>query len=188
VLRDDSAAVLCYPLTWLVDDDGRRLEQYARDIEVREPRPSARFMRVRGYMFMNNAQAGLIRLSALRRTQLERSYPYGDMVLMAELALYGTFRLLPEPLFFRRVGGTSMSRNLSPEELQRFLDPARPAPSGGLMLRTQLDCMHSAMRAPIGWLEKLRAARYVASCAYTERQVIWRELARRRRSQPRPAP
>ena len=97
-LRADPGAVLCYGKTDLMDENGRSFEVYADDRAFVEERPSERFLRVLELLKLNNAQCGVFRLDVLRRTRLDRPYPTGDMALMAELALYGTFRMLPEVL------------------------------------------------------------------------------------------
>jgi hypothetical protein len=176
VLRDDDRAVLCYPRTWLVDDDGNKLRQYDRDIEVLEARPSRRFARVRDDMGMNNAQSGVLRLDKLLQTPLERAYPHSDMVLMAELALLGTFRLVPEPLFYRRVSPDSLSRNLSAGELKRFLDPMRSSNFRFPAWYRHADCLMSALRSPISLREKIATLAFAARRAFGERGALWDDV------------
>ncbi|HEY7378102.1 MAG TPA: glycosyltransferase [Steroidobacteraceae bacterium] len=178
VLRRDPRTVLCYPRTWLVDEAGVKLEQYALDIEVLEERPSSRFEYVREHLFMNNAQSGLIRLAPLRQTGLERPYPHGDMILMAEIALYGTWRLLPEALFYRRIDSQSVTRNLPKAELQAFLSPGRRSMPELQHLRENLDCVRSVLRAPIGLKERAAALRHIARRAYYSRHQLWSDVSK----------
>lgn len=174
-LRSDPQVVLSYPLTVFVDEDGAQ-ERYLKDIDVIEERPSDRFVRIRAFLEMNNAQSGVIRLSALRRTQLERSYAHGDMIMMAELALYGKYRLVQEPLFFRRVDRDSMSRHLAQADLQRFLAPKRNPRFALQSIRQHLDSAWSVLRASIGVREKARALTYVLKRAYWERHGIFGDI------------
>jgi glycosyltransferase involved in cell wall biosynthesis len=187
VLRNDDRIALCYPLTWMIANDGTR-EVYGGDIDVLQETPSGRFIHLREHLKMNNAQAGVIRLCALRRTRLERTYPHGDMILMAELALYGQYRLLPEALFFRRVDKKSMSFNLSAEELVHFMDPTRRPRSTMISVSRHIDSTWSVLRAGIGVKQTIKALRYIARRAYGERRAICKELATfagiRRPSQP----
>jgi glycosyltransferase involved in cell wall biosynthesis len=176
VLLNDNSIALCYPLTWMVDEDGTR-KVYTGDIDVLEDTPSQRFIHIRQHLSMNNAQAGVIRLSALRRTRLERSYPHSDMILMAELALYGKYRLLPEPLFFRRTDKPFMSHKLSPEDLVHFIDPTRHPRFTMISLSRHIDSIWSVLRAGIGVKETFAALRYIAQRAYRERRAVYRELA-----------
>jgi glycosyltransferase involved in cell wall biosynthesis len=176
VLLNDERVALCYPLTYMVAEDGSR-EVYTGDIDVPEDTPSQRFIHIRQHLLMNNAQAGVIRLSALRRTRLERSYPHSDMILMAELALYGKYRLLPEPLFFRRNDKQFMSHKLSPDELVHFIDPTRHPRFTLVSVSRHIDSIWSVLRARIGPKGTSEALRYIAKRAYRERRAIYRELA-----------
>jgi glycosyltransferase involved in cell wall biosynthesis len=159
VMDSDPRVVLCYGRTELIDDAGQSLGIYAGDIDIRQERPSERFARVYSGLAMNNAQCGLIRLDVLRTTRLDRPYPAGDMVLMAELALRGHFVLLPEVLLYRRSAERSSSSKLSTEELQEFFAPGRPAadPISYLAWRKHIDYLWTTVSTPIPWPERLRS-------------------------------
>jgi len=178
-LEADTSLVLCYGRTALIDDDGRVFEQYDRDRQFREARASARFRRACMEMHLNNAQSAVIRLRELRATGLERAFPEGDMVLMAELALHGGFRLLPEVLFYRRMGRNSTTRYMNATERAAFRDPATVGrveytvwPSTGALLR-------SVVRAPIGMRERAESAAFVLRQLWWQRSLAWRELKQR---------
>lgn len=175
VLRREPAVVLCYGRTCLVDNRGNSLGLYGHDLAVEDERPSVRFAQVRNRLALNNAQCSVMRLDKLKQTRLGRSYPAGDLILTAELALYGTFRLLPDVLLYRRMDKGSASRYLSAEELRIFLDPDS-ARQGFTAWRTHLDSCWSVLRSPIGWREKLAALEFVARCAYWDRKDLWRDL------------
>jgi glycosyltransferase involved in cell wall biosynthesis len=175
VLRNDTSIVLAYPRTVLIDDHDEILEQYEKDLEVLDPSPSKRFIRVATGMALNNAMCGLIRLDVLRKTRGERGYPAGDMVLMAELVLHGGFKLIPEYLFFRRVDQASTARYLSKEKLAHFLKPK----GGGMALphwRKYGDYFWSLIRTPISISEKAHAMTSVARWVYWERGKLLAEL------------
>jgi hypothetical protein len=175
VLRREDAAVLCYGRTCLIDGHGQETGLYDIDLAFQDVRASDRFIAVRSKMGLNNAQSGLIRLKTLRQTRRERLYPGGDMILMAELALHGTFVLLPEVLFYRRMAEGAASRFLSNRELRAFLDPDSVS-KGFTTWRRDWDCCWSVLRTPIGWAEKLRALGFVARCVSWDRRELWREL------------
>jgi len=175
VLRNDPSVVLCYGRTELIDDHGESIGIFGGDIDVSNALPSDRFIRVHNELMLNNAQSGLIRLSALRATRGERVYPTGDMTLMAELALYGGFRLLQERLLLRRMDKKSSARFLSNGELARFLRPQ----GGGLSLpifRRFADYYWSVLRSRIGVREKLRAVRAVTRWAIWERHKLYADV------------
>jgi hypothetical protein len=119
---------------------------------------------------------GLIRLDVLRCTRLERKYPAGDMVFMAELALLGPFALLPDVLFHRRMSKEAASRFLSRAELQHFIDP-RSAGRGTMNhWRLQRDYIAIVACAPVGFREKLRCLTVTARHAYWDGPQLWQDL------------
>jgi glycosyltransferase involved in cell wall biosynthesis len=175
VLQREDEAVLCYGRTRFIDGSGNKLGLYEYDLSFEQRRPSERFISVRNRMNLNNAQQGLIRLQALRQTRLERPYPGSDLIMMAELALRGTFRLLPDVLLYRRMEKGAASRFLSDRELRAFLDPDS-AHKGFTAWRRHWDCWWSVLRAPIVWKEKAAALDYVVRSAYWDRRELWRDL------------
>jgi glycosyltransferase involved in cell wall biosynthesis len=177
VLRADPSVVLCYGRTRLIDESDQPLEHSGDiDIDVGEDLPSARFTRVCTDLTLNNAQCGVFRLSTLRRTRLDRPYPTGDLALMAELSLYGKFRLLPEILLLRRMSRDTFTSMLTPAEKQRVYDPNARQPTKAIRLRRHVDNMISIARAPIPVLEKLRATRSALRFIRWDRDVLCREL------------
>jgi glycosyltransferase involved in cell wall biosynthesis len=176
VMRHEDDVVLCYGRTCLIDGQSNELGLYEYDLSVEQTRPSERFMCVRSRMNLNNAMHGLIRLQRLRQTRIySRLYPSGDLILMAELALYGTFRRLPDVLFYRRMDEGAASGFLSDRELRVFLAPDS-AHKGFTTWRRHWDCCWSVLRAPIAWEEKMAALNYAVRSAYWDRQQLWSEL------------
>jgi len=175
ILEQDPRVILCYPRTNLVDDSNNPLGIYDGDIAVTDERPSDRYKRIRTRLALNNAQSGLIRVDSLKRTRLERVYPAGDMVLMAELALLGYFWLLPDALFYRRMDKTSASRFLSAVELRQFIDPQSTSNNAFSHWRIHRDHVELIRRSSISALEKLRCAHVVLRHAYWDRPRLWGE-------------
>lgn len=147
-------AVLCYGRTCLVDEDTGEERPYEGDVAIEDGRPSDRFTHLLRALRLNNAQSGLIRLSALRQTGLDRPYPAGDIPLMAELALRGAYVLLPEVLLYRRMGGQTFSGGLVGRAHKEFYGGR----STGVIdtLRRHRDYALGIVRAPIGPREKAR--------------------------------
>jgi glycosyltransferase involved in cell wall biosynthesis len=172
-LRADARVALCYGNTALIDERGEVFGYEENDPEILDDSPGRRFIRVLNELICNNAQSGLIRLSALRKTRLERSYLDGDMVLMAELALYGGYRKLPEIFLHRRQSRGTFSPLLSDAERQQLLT-ARQAPRGSPLLRRHLDRIATAARATLPWREKRIALDYALRSAYWDRGNIVR--------------
>jgi glycosyltransferase involved in cell wall biosynthesis len=176
VLEADPGVVLCYGRTQLTDGDGRPTEVYAGDQDIQLPRPSERFEKVCRELRLNNPMCGVIRTAALRRTGLDRLYPGGDMVLTAELALYGRICLLPEVTLYRRLSEGTFTSMLTPLQAQRMYDPQAVRPLRLLNLRRHLDNFASIARAPIPAMEKLRAYRSAAKLLRWDRRKLWHEL------------
>jgi glycosyltransferase involved in cell wall biosynthesis len=175
-MRADPGVVLCYGRTQLVDEDERPLELYPGDLAFEEPRPTERFRSVCTRLALNNAQCGVVRRDVLMRTRLDRPYPAGDVALMAELALYGRFRLLPDVLLFRRMSAGTFTSYLTRLELQRFYDPGATSPMRLVRARRHLDHVRSILRAPLEGSEALRALAAALRVAWWDRGGLWHEL------------
>jgi len=177
VLESDPRVVLCYGATRLVDELTGAVQPFDGDFSITEEQPSGRLSGLLARMRLNNAMSGLIRMEVLRKTGLDRPYPGGDLVLMAELAMAGKFVLLPHPFLYRRIGGRTFSGLLADKELKQFFDPQASFGLGLNRLRLYIDFFSSVMRASMSLREKGRALTRVARSAY------WDFTVRR----PRPA-
>jgi glycosyltransferase involved in cell wall biosynthesis len=175
-LERDSSLVLCFPRTRFVSEDGQPLRVCEADFEVLAARPRDRFAEVLSRMTVNNAQSGVIRTAALAQTRLDRLYPHGDLVLMAELALMGRFRLLPDVLLDRRADRAHWTAGRSPLELERMFVPDATRARRLLRWRRHADYLYSALRAPIPWAERLAAADFALRHLYWSRRELLDEI------------
>ncbi|MEZ4867877.1 MAG: glycosyltransferase [Caldilineaceae bacterium] len=101
VLDADPDVVLCYTYIKEIDETSQvtRERQLHRGLS---PRPHQRF---RDFVFRDHAceaTYGLMRSAVMARTALQKNYTDSDRVLLCELALYGRFYEIPEPLFYKR--------------------------------------------------------------------------------------
>lgn len=120
VLDRDPSVVLCHANVLFADADlhpipydaksgcyvdarGRPLIRGEPPGLVSSPDPVRRFADVLHRVHFCTEIFGVIRSDALARTSLHRSYYGSDKVLLAELALFGRFAQVPEPLFTKRV-------------------------------------------------------------------------------------
>jgi glycosyltransferase involved in cell wall biosynthesis len=172
----DVEVVLCYGRTCLVDEETGALEEYSGDIAITDDCPHDRFRTLCQTLMLNNAQSGLIRTDALRRTQLDRLYPGGDVALMAELALLGKFLLLPEVLLYRRTGRETFSSRLNATELSLFFDPQKTHSIDLRRLRLNVDFFRVVFRSPISIPEKWKTLQLVFRHAIWDRENLWAEL------------
>lgn len=175
-MEAESDIVLCYGQTCLVDQETGELTEYSGNIEVMEDRPHERFSKLCGSLKLNNAYGGLIRTDVLHRTKLNRLYSGGDIILMAELALMGRFRLLPQTLLYRRMGRETSSNELSASDLAVFLDPQKTHNLDLLHFSTHLGYLGAVLRAPINPLEKLKTLALVCRHAAWDRENLLAEL------------
>jgi glycosyltransferase involved in cell wall biosynthesis len=176
VLESDEGTVLCYGRTWIVDESTDERQLYDGDMAVTDDRPSARFIRVCRMFRLNNALSGLFRLDMLRRTRLNQVYPASDIPLLAEMALLGRFRMLADPLLYRRIGQHSFSSLLSTAKLQELFDPQKVGGCDFRELHRQTDCFRAVVRTPMAPMEKLRSFAAVAHQAYWARRELAAEL------------
>ena len=175
-MEAESDIVLCYGQTCLVDQETGELTEYSGNIELMEDRPHERFSKLCGSLKLNNAYGGLIRTDVLHRTKLNRLYSGGDIILMAELALMGRFRLLPPTLLYRRMGRETSSNELSASDLAVFLDPQKTHNLDLLHFSTHLGYLGAVLRAPINPLDKLKTLALVYRHAAWDRENLLAEL------------
>ncbi len=103
VLDKNSDAVLCMPQTSLIDEHGQYLGDFDYEADGELPDPGERF---RNFTLKNksgNYIYALMRVDSIAKTSPHGSYPSSDLVFIAELALYGPYHIVSEPLYFRRI-------------------------------------------------------------------------------------
>jgi polysaccharide pyruvyl transferase WcaK-like protein len=186
-LEADTSLALCYGRTAFIDDDDREFEVYAHDCEFLDARPATRFRRACLEMRLNNAQSAVIRTAMLKRTGLERPIPESDMPLMAELALHGGFRLLPEKLFFRRMTPSSATRYMSEQQKASFRNPDKAQQVSFVVWPTTREHLRSIARAPMSWRERAECRLFVLRLLWWQRGAALREV-RQRLAMRTPAP
>jgi glycosyltransferase involved in cell wall biosynthesis len=175
-LEADAGAVLAFGQTRFFDEEGKLLDVYDGDFSVTGATPSERFAFVCDHLVLNNAQNAVIRLDVLRQTALDRLYPHGDPVLMAELALHGRWHLLPDVLLHRRTGRENFTPQRTLAEITSIYDPQRTRPLVLIFWRRHWDYCTVAFAAPIPWSERLRTVRYALGRAFRSRRTLLGDL------------
>lgn len=130
ILEADPGVVWCHSRSSHIDADGRLLDESdSLDVSYREREaasPSARFSAVllgdEGCL----DSYGLIRSDAIAQTPLYLPYYGSEKVFMAELALLGRYREIPETLFFARVASQGSGNLQSAAAQQAFVDTSVP--------------------------------------------------------------
>jgi glycosyltransferase involved in cell wall biosynthesis len=91
-------SVLCAPSVVIVDGDGRITGRWHPVADLETPDPSIRLHRLLWSLGETHAFFGLMRSSALRRTNMFQPFLGGDRVLLAELVLLGGIHQLEDEL------------------------------------------------------------------------------------------
>lgn len=101
VLERQPEVVLCYTQTINIDQQGKILGTTT----LNRATSASPYRRFHDLAFRNDycePSYGLIRSDILRRTRLEQDFTGSDRVLLCELAFYGKFFEINEPLFYKR--------------------------------------------------------------------------------------
>jgi glycosyltransferase involved in cell wall biosynthesis len=176
VLNDHSEVVLAYARTTLIDEHGVSLGRYDDRLDIRSPCAPDRFRQVMDRLGLMNVLQGLTRSSALRRTGLLGPYLGSDLVLVAELALYGQFWEVPEPLFFRRMHPDALSGLKNSERQWEYVAPQA---KGGLHLyrwRLLREYLAAVSRSPLPVADRLTLLARIARGAISSRDEFFAEL------------
>ncbi|MCI0427260.1 MAG: glycosyltransferase family 2 protein, partial [Nitrospiraceae bacterium] len=113
-LDSDPELILCHTVTELIDANGDHLAFYDPSVlGTGKARPSDRLAGRLSTAWCKEV-FGVIRLDKLRETVLLGSYVASDQALLAELALWGRFAILPEPLFKNREHQERSTRTAHP--------------------------------------------------------------------------
>lgn len=166
--------VLAYAQTHVIDAEGNVVGSINDGLAAPPGAPPhVRLRRIVRFVVYGNLIYALLRADALRQTRLHGNYPSADYVLLAELALAGEFREVPEPLFLRRLHeGTSVRANPTAASLARWFDPQRrPVRSRTLTL----------FREYVGGIRHAQLTRSERALAYVSFAKSWA----RRQARPR---
>jgi len=177
VLDERPEVVLCFGKTVAIDQEGRMLSPVGDNLVIEDARPSRRFRHVVDHLQYNNVHAGLFRSDSLRKTMLEKPYPSGDLVMIAELALYGLFCEVPQVLFYRREAPGTATKFRSSSEILQLCAPHSTTRRYWPMWRSVFGYFQATLRSPIGVSEKARICRYLLRRCVSYRRNLWNELA-----------
>ena len=162
VLDREPSAILCYAQTVLIDEAGQPLGLGANRCVPGSPDPFLRFRTLMETLALSDPMYGIIRADVLRQTALLGSYPAADLVLLSELALRGTFQIVPETLFFRRDHAQKADRaHPASAGLASWYDPNN---QGKLVLRywrLLVEYVGSITRTPMGLSARARCYVYM---------------------------
>lgn len=176
-MEQNPELILCYPKTFLIDADGKNPTPYEDDLELLQDDPVERFLALLGRIRLAHQHLGLIRTELLRRTHLLGAYTGSDITLLAEMALYGKFKELPERLFYRRFHETSGSwKRRDPEHEAKYYHGVNRRRTGTPMWRGSLGRLAAVHSAPLAPRAKSRLYRHVLLGMLHRRDELWAEL------------
>jgi len=129
----DSGISLAFSRFDYVDEAGEKIRSSAADLTVCGEQVWERIRQLTALQIESTdiywAIFGLIRSSALRKTDLIAPYIASDQTLLFHLALQGRFHQVPDTLFFRREhADESMSANRSTRDRAAWFDSSRTEP------------------------------------------------------------
>lgn len=154
VLERDPSAVLAFPHTVLVDEDGEETTDYDDGSGWDAVRPSERFEFSLTRWGLCNLLYGVIRTDVLGETSLFEDYPGSDLVLQAELAVRGPFRQVQGEFLHRRVHSEATG-GLEDEALAQFYVPGRTDSFEAKYLRLFRGLSSTVLSADVSLSEKM---------------------------------
>jgi glycosyltransferase involved in cell wall biosynthesis len=164
--RDD--VVLVYTRTRYFDAVSGSVLDHADNLDLQGDDAVERYKQCDQRLMANNIMNGVIRLRALRSSTLHGDYPSSDVALMTELALYGKYVEVPQPLFYRRneAGahyGTGMHRVYYPYETYG---------SSRRYWQRMWQMIRGVTRAPVSLSQRARLYDYLARRAWWSRRLL----------------
>lgn len=176
VLDHNPDVVLTYGQTKIIDEHGEVTGSYHDKLNLTDPNAAQRFIDCLSNIGLQNVMYGLMRRDALAHTALLGNYVASDLNLIAEIALYGQFREIPEHLFNRRMHPEASSWARDDNERQRdFWDPSKRK----LIMQTWrsiFEYYKAAARAPIPMKDKGRISYFLLKRAYWRKASMKNEL------------
>ena len=173
VLEKNLDIVLCMPQTDLIDENGQYIGGFDYKVNADISSPQMRF---KDFMFINksgNFIYGLMRLDSVSKTSLHGSFPSSDLVFLAELAFYGTFYVMPEPLFYRRMHAGQSTRGTLRIERNRvaWFDTSLKERIVLPKWRYLFACLKAVKNAPLNVFQRLYCYMQVTRWALMRHQI-----------------
>ena len=171
--------VLVYPRSTVVDEHGAFLWEHSDRLDLRERAPHQRLKRlIWNPPTVGTAHYGLVRTTALRRGRGLQGFVSSDYVFLAELAMMGEFREVPECLLIKRYH-PGMSREINPN-IADLAEWTQPGSSQHLILEywnlfaRHLVAIHGS---PLAFLDRARCyAVFVPNWLRVWRSQLVKEL------------
>jgi glycosyltransferase involved in cell wall biosynthesis len=170
-------AVLSFSKTRFIDVQGRYVCDYDHPLNLATKDRYERFLQFvqPGHIVVETF--AVMRADPLRKTPLIASYIGSDLVLLGELALRGSFVVVPEYLFFHREHPhRSMHAHRDPEARTKWWDTSKSGRYALPMWRMLMGHMVSLMRVRLPMAERARIALGILRRGYWQRPRLANEL------------
>lgn len=170
-LEKNPSAVLAYPQVTVVDENGVFVRNLDNPINTADPSPCRRFSALTRASHIITEVFGVVRRDMLAQTRLIGPFPSADRILLAELALRGSFVNVPERLFLHR-DHSARSHKVLKTAHERA---AWFAPDNRLVFPTWrffAECLDVIRKAPLPTAEKRCCYRSMARLAFKRRQRL----------------
>jgi glycosyltransferase involved in cell wall biosynthesis len=175
VLKSRDDVVIAFGGTCLIDASGAELGEYCDNLDLQQPSASERYITFDERLGLTNIIYGLMRASAMRRTNLmgDGRLRAADVHFMASMVLLGKFVAVPGVLLYRRMHDQAFSSLKDAAQEQNFWKPSKNAPRLPEW-RTHLAYTAAIARAPVPMRDKRRLL------AFSLRRMVWQrsQLAR----------
>jgi glycosyltransferase involved in cell wall biosynthesis len=189
-LDNDPSAVMAYPRTIIIDDNGDERGQHDEQRAIIADRATARIRALLRSWSLCNEIFGLIRTDVLRETRLlSADLPSSDRRLLIELVVRGRFLMVDEHLFYRRIGESSSYGGdrgvptyewLEPEAARQGRFPKKFAKLWGDANRLTIRTMNALLASDLPVPLRLRSATTFAATLTARRTRAWLGRWRRR--------
>ncbi len=170
-------AVLAFTATHRIDEDGNVVETLHSTKTYDFDEPSARLRAYIGDRLKAPPIFGVMRRSVLGKTALLRNYHAADFTFLQELAMWGRFTYIEDPLFMFRLHSEQHSAAPT-QQTASFFNPNQRAPmmSNWLAWGGMVD---SIRRVPMSPAEKLRCLGFAGYWAVRHAGDFGSDLASR---------
>lgn len=157
ILQNHSEVVLCYSAALEIDEDGAPSPHHELPGRTADARAHLRFRDLMRMEHLCEPIFGVMRSRILKRTPMHADFPDSDRCLLAELALYGPFYRIAEPLFFRREHRGRVTRQAaSRQERMAVIRPRRQSRFVFPYFRQFGEYLAAIHRSPLPFGERVR--------------------------------
>ncbi len=163
VLDTHPRVVLAYPLTQMIDEEGREIENpgWIRHLHLVDQSASDRFARyLQAYLWGGDGGQlfGLMRTDMLRATMQHGDFPSADLILIGEFTLWGDIYEVQEPLFIRRLHekNSIYGNDQEIDKIWEWFDPDQKDRVQWLEWRWLKELVQGIRRAPLSGGEQRR--------------------------------